>query len=372
MTVHYWLYTDPNDSKSNSIIGVVKTQFPQLVYCSDFDQLQYNISTHEQHIVFLIQPTDSIRAERMHETVWHDQIKKLVSLPIQCVWVVDELFTISRILDWICTFSNLLIVTPGQNTFGMLHYPWVTWQHWLQDAVDVYKHPTMQNYVNTLDSKKLKPQLFDVLLGGERPYRTLLHDWIEQDPVLSSQTIMSYYGGNTTRPKIISEPGIVVNQNQPITHTGIRCHLDDVTTRFAVIPPVSVYQQTAYSVVTETNAQHNYIFFTEKIARVMVCRRMFIAVSSYKYLHYLRESGFKTFGNIINESYDLEVDDVRRWRMAFEQMQQLAKMDQSWVLEQIQPIVEHNLQVLMNTDWHKKMSNNVNQILAARLNFKEA
>ena len=43
MTVHYWLYTDPNDSKSNSIIGVVKTQFPQLVYCSNFDQLQYNI-----------------------------------------------------------------------------------------------------------------------------------------------------------------------------------------------------------------------------------------------------------------------------------------------------------------------------------------
>jgi hypothetical protein len=103
----------------------------------------------------------------------------------------------------------------------------------------------------------------------------------------------------------------------------------------------------------------------------MVCQRLFIVFSSYRYLHYLRESGFKTFGHVINESYDLEVDNVRRWRLAFEQMQQLAVMDQRWVLEQIQPIVKHNLQVLMNTDWNCKMTNDTNQILTARLNFKK-
>lgn len=372
MTTNYWLYADPEDGKTSEIIDIIKAQFAQAVFCSDFDQLLTNINNDQSHVVLLIQPTDANRAEKINEIAWNIQVKTLISKPIQCVWFVDELFTIGRILNWVSTFSNLLIVTPGQHTFGMLHYPWLTWQHWLQDAVDVYQHPTMQNYINTLDFKNPKPQLFDVLLGGARPYRTLLHDWIEEDPVLSPQTVMAYYGGKTTRPNIISESGIVVHQNQPITHTGIRCHLDDVTTRFAVIPPVSVYQQTAYSVVTETNAQHNYIFFTEKTARVIACRRLFIVLSSHRYLHYLRESGFKTFGNVINESYDLEVNDVRRWRMAFEQMQQLATMDQSWVLEQIQPIVEHNLQVLMNTDWHKKMSIEVNKILTARLNFKKS
>jgi len=160
--------------------------------------------------------------------------------------------------------------------------------------------------------------------------------------------------------------------SQPITHTAIGCQFRDITTRFAVIPPVSVYQQTAYSVVTETTALHNFVFFTEKIARVIVCRRLFIVLSSYGYLARLRESGFKTFGNVINESYDLEVDDRRRWRMAFEQMQQLATMDQSWVLEHIQHIVEHNFQVLMNTDWNQQMTSDTNQILTARLNFKKA
>lgn len=370
MTTNYWLYADPNDGSSSEIINIIKAQFAQAVFCSNFDQLLTNIDNDQSHVVFLIQPTDANRVEKINKISWSIQVKQLISKPIQCVWVVDELFIINRILDWVSTFPNLLIVTPGQHTFGMLHYPWLTWQHWLQDAVDIYKHPPMQNYINTLDLTAPKPQLFDALLGGERPYRTLLHDWIEEDPVLSAQTIMTYYGGKTTRPSEILEPGMILPR--PVTHFAARCKFCDITTRAGVIPPVSVYQQTAYSVVTETSAQHNYVFFTEKIARVMSCRRLFIVLSSHRYLHYLRESGFKTFGNVINESYDLEVDDVRRWRMAFEQMQQLATMDQSWVLEQIQPIVEHNLQVLMNTDWHKKMSIEVNQILTARLNFKKS
>lgn len=370
MTVHSWLYCDPEDGKTNEIIDIVKTQFPQLVCCSNFDQLLVNINNNEKHVVFMIQPTDSTRSNTINETVWHQQVKTLVSYPIQCAWIVDELFTIGRILDWVSTFSNLLIVTPGQHNFGMQHYPWITWQHWFQDAVDVYNHPSMQEYINYFDPRKIKPQLFDVLLGGERPYRTLLHDWIEEDTFLASQTVMAYRGINTARPDMIYEPEMILTV--PVTHAGVGCQLRDVSTCFGIFPPVSVYQQTAYSVITETNAQHNYIFFTEKTARVMACRRLFIALSSYRYLHYLRESGFKTFGHIINESYDLEVDDVRRWRMAFEQMQQLAKMDQDWVLEQIQPVVEHNLQVLMHTDWHKKMSNDVNLALTARLNLKKS
>jgi hypothetical protein len=77
---------------------------------------------------------------------------------------IEQLFTIGRILDWVSTFSNLLVVTPGQHNFGMLNYPWVTWQHWLQDAVNVFKHPTIQHYINTFDPVRSKSQLFDVLL----------------------------------------------------------------------------------------------------------------------------------------------------------------------------------------------------------------
>jgi hypothetical protein len=302
------------------------------------------------------------------------EILKLINQDVECVLFVTEIFDIIRDFDWICSIPKLLIATPCQHNFGRLNYPWVTWQHWLQDAADVYQQPGLVEYIGTLDTVAPKLKLFDVLLGGERPYRTMLHDWIEADPVLSAGSIMSYYGGETTRPKVLLEPDMDVSKLPTPFHTGFSLEFRGVSTRMAVVPPVSIYQQCAYSVVTETNAQHDYVFFTEKIARVMACERLFVVLSSYRYLHYLRQAGFQTFGSIINESYDLEVDDSRRWRMAFEQMQVLAAMDQQQVLERIQPIVKHNRQVLLQTDWHKKMSQQVGQILDARLrlNLKES
>jgi hypothetical protein len=150
-------------------------------------------------------------------------------------------------------------------------------------------------------------------------------------------------------------------------HIGANCFFNGVEIRMGSIPPVSVYQQCAYSLVTETSAEQDFVFFTEKIARVMICQRLFIVLSSHRYLHFLREAGFQTFGNIINESYDLEINNQRRWRMAFEQMQQLAKRNQHEILQLITPIVEHNRRVLLTTDWHDKMSTQVSQVLEARL-----
>ena len=374
MKINQWLYVDPADGPSISLIPVLVKQFPDAVLCTSFDQVCDCVNAEGRHVVLILPPQAPDMDLDQARSIRKTQISKLTRRGIECVLFVTEIFDITRDFDWINSIPNLLIVTPCQHNFGLLNYPWVTWQHWLQDAADVYQQPGMAEYIATLDTVQAKPQLFDVLLGGERPYRTLLHDWIEQDLVLSAKSIMSYYGGTTTRPKIILEPDMDADKLPIPFHTGFGLEFNGVSTRMAVVPPVSVYQQCAYSVVTETNAQHNYVFFTEKIARAMACERLFVVLSSYRYLHYLRQAGFQTFGDVINESYDLEVDDSRRWRMAFEQMQVLATMDQQQVLERIQPLVKHNRRVLIETDWHKKMSQQVGQILESRLqlNLKPA
>ena len=374
MKINQWLYVNPADGPSMSLIPILVKQFPDAVLCTSFDQVCDCVNAEGRHVVLILPPQAPDMELDQARSIRKTEIFKLTQQGVECVLFVTEIFDITRDFDWINSLPNLLIVTPCQHNFGLLNYPWITWQHWLQDAADVYQQPGLAEYIATLDTAQAKPQLFDVLLGGERPYRTLLHDWVEQDPVLSAESIMSYYGGTTTRPKIILEPDMDPDRLPTPFHTGFSLEFCGVSTRMAVVPPVSVYQQCAYSMVTETNAQHNYVFFTEKIARVMACERLFIVLSSYRYLHYLRQAGFQTFGDIINESYDLEVDDVRRWRMAFEQMQVLATMDQQQVLERIQPIVKHNQQVLLQTDWHKKMSQQVGQILDSRLqlNLKES
>ena len=369
MKIYQWLYVDANDGPSISLIPILAKQFPAAVVCTSFDQVCDSVVAEGKHVVLILPPQAPNMDLDQSRSIRKIEILKLIGQGIECVLFVPEIFDITRDFDWINSIPNLLITTPCQHNFGSLNYPWITWQHWLQDAADVYRQPGMAEYIDTLDTASPKLKSFDVLLGGERPYRTMLHDWIEEDPVLSAGVIMSYYGGTTTRPKIILEPNMDPERLPTLFHTGFSIEFCGVSTRMSVVPPVSVYQQCAYSVVTETNAQHNYVFFTEKIARVMVCQRLFIALSSYRYLHYLRQAGFQTFDVIINESYDLEVDDTRRWRMAFEQMQALATMDQQQVLERIQPIVQHNRQVLMETDWHKKMSQQVTQILDSRLNL---
>ena len=369
MKTNQWLYVDPNDGPSISLIPILVKQFPDAVVCTSFDQLCHCIESDGKHTALILPPQAPDMDLDQARSIRKIEISKLTQQGVECVLFVTEIFDITRDFAWINSISNLLIVTPCQHNFGLLNYPWVNWQHWLQDAADVYQQPGMTDYIATLDTVHAKPQLFDILLGGERPYRTLLHDWIEQDPLLSAKSVMTYYGGTTTRPKIILEPDMDPDRLPTPFHTGFSLEFCGVATRMAVVPPVSVYQQCAYSAVTETNAQHNYVFFTEKIARAIVCKRLFVVLSSYRYLHYLRQAGFQTFDNVINESYDLEVDDTRRWRMAFEQMQVLATMDQQQVLEQIQPIVKHNHQVLMQTDWHRKMSQQVGQILESRLNL---
>jgi len=374
MRINYWLYADPEDGPTSEFIPVLIAQFPNAVSCASFDQLCNSINCEGPHAVLIFSPQAPDIGFEQARRIRKTEILKLTAQGIECVLFVPELFDISWDFDWITSIPNLLIVAPGQHNFGLLNYPWVTWQHWLQDAADVYRQSNMAKYIGTLDTVSSKLKLFDVLLGGERVYRTLLHDWIEQDPVVSANSIMSYYGGTTTRPRMILEPGMDPDDMPTPPHTGVGIEFNGVYARMSVVPPVSIYQQCAYSIVTETNAQHNWVFFTEKIARAMVCERLFVVLSSYRYLHYLKQAGFQTFDSIINESYDLEVNDVRRWRMAFEQMQVLAQMDQQQVLERIQPIVAHNHQVLLQTDWHKKMSQQVTQILDARLglNLKES
>jgi len=366
--INFCLYADPNDGPTTFLIPIISQQFPTAVLCDTFSKVKNQIACSDSHVVlFLPKQSGAPSPIEIKKEIWLNEIKILISKNIQVVLFLSEVEIINQENNQLSRIPNLLIVTPAQHTFGMLCYPWVTWQHWLQDAVDVYQKPDLKNYIDTFIPGQVRPMLFDVLLGGERPYRTLLHNWIENDSALSTQIVMTYYGGNSNRPRMILEPGMKEPNNQYSFHFAFPCQFGEVKTRAGVIPPVSVYQQCAYSIITETTAQHNYVFFTEKIARPIVCQRLFIVLSSHGYLHYLRTAGFQTFGDIINESYDLEVNDERRWRMAFEQMQVLAAMDQQQVLKRIQPIVEHNRRVLLETDWHKKMSQQVGQILEARL-----
>jgi len=72
------------------------------------------------------------------------------------------------------------------------------------------------------------------------------------------------------------------------------------------------YNDTACSIISETNDTDYEVFMTEKIWKPIIAQQFFIVHGNYLYLQKLRELGFKTFNNYFEEAYDLDRDpDVR-------------------------------------------------------------
>jgi hypothetical protein len=70
------------------------------------------------------------------------------------------------------------------------------------------------------------------------------------------------------------------------------------------------YAQTGMEIVPETLFDDSRLHLTEKALRPIACGKPFMLVATAGSLKYLRSYGFETFGNLIDESYDLETDPV--------------------------------------------------------------
>ena len=145
-------------------------------------------------------------------------------------------------------------------------------------------------------------------------------------------------------------------------------HYYGVLTGLSRVIPISVFNDTAYSIVAETDHDNTLSFYSEKTAKPMIARRLFVAFTGYKFLANLRQLGFETFGAVIDESYDLIKNDRDRYAAAFEQVKALCNLDQQQVYRTIKPTLEHNYNLIMNTDWTQYAANQIRE----RINSAQA
>lgn len=109
--------------------------------------------------------------------------------------------------------------------------------------------------------------------------------------------------------------------------------------------PTDVFNITKYSLVSETY-QQDVFHPTEKTAKMFLGKRIFVMFSCQHFLKHLTNMGFKTFNNIIDESYDTILDTRQRFDYAFEQVKYLKEIDYNWALEKTKEVREHNYNVL--------------------------
>ena len=125
---------------------------------------------------------------------------------------------------------------------------------------------------------------------------------------------------------------------------------DLVTNRAEHQPSIeSYYQETFFSVVSETTFYENVPFLSEKIFKTIAMGHPFILVGSPNTLQYLKKLGYKTFAPHINEHYDSIEDHGDRAIAIVDEIERICKLNKiewrEW-MSKVRPIAEHNYKVL--------------------------
>lgn len=263
--------------------------------------------------------------------------------------------------------SNIVWVIPGQINHGQNCIPW---NMHFDFQTTLYNSNNLKTKLREIQHNSVKPLYFDALLGQSRIHRDFVYQMIV-DNDLQEKSLTTYI--DTSLPledafkKCLIWESNIENFDHTITRTPeiVRYHGQEIA--LCRIVPISVYNRCAYSVVAETGHSNYYSFFTEKTAKPMIARRLFVVFSGCNFLQNLRALGFQTFGNVIDESYDSIYNDHDRWSAAFEQVKRLCNMDQQEVFAKIAETTEHNYSVLVNTNWQQLMLTQLQQKLTQHL-----
>jgi hypothetical protein len=204
------------------------------------------------------------------------------------------------------------------------------------------------------------PFLFDCILGNVRKHRVWLHDRILEDTLLRKKIILNFYGKG--------DPYIRATKHKWEIYDGSNIHgtminfKDQSWLPLVTVLPVNIYNQSWFSIVTESRECHTR-YFSEKTAKPLLGKRLFVYFSAPGMLKDLKTLGFQTFGNVIDETYDTISDDTIRWNRAFDQVVWLSQQNPREIYQQVYPILEHNHKHFLSIDWGQKMSDEMHQLL---------
>ena len=107
-----------------------------------------------------------------------------------------------------------------------------------------------------------------------------------------------------------------------------------------------LYQDTYFSLVTETVFDYPYSFRTEKIWKPIAIGHPFIAVANQGFYRDLHNLGFQTFGSVIDESFDQIENGADRLDRIVEIVQDLCQQDLASFLDSCYNTCKYNQQLL--------------------------
>lgn len=251
---------------------------------------------------------------------------------------------LQKIAFFFCGFLN----------FELEHARYFPTLDWFVPTIKFYKE-TRPETLNELKPYDVKPLYYDALLGRKKLHRECAKNNLKM--FLPDQGILTYFEDqdisfkDDTRANWIWESrGLALVHDVKWTADIVRYYGHEIC--LSSIIPIEIYNQTAYTVIPETSHDSGHVFLSEKVVKPILARRLFVLIGCKYSLQKLRDIGFLTFSNIIDESYDTIEDPISRTRAAIHQLRYLCTLPQQQVFDQCQHILEHNFNHMVNTDWY--------------------
>ena len=124
------------------------------------------------------------------------------------------------------------------------------------------------------------------------------------------------------------------------------------------------YNDSACSIVSETNDNDYEVFMTEKIWKPIIAQQLFVVHGNYLYLQKLRSMGFKTFNNYFEEAYDLDRDPNLRIKTIVDVCDRLRDAPWQDIYLQSKALRKYNYEHFFNVEnLGKEINNTLNLFL---------
>ena len=267
--------------------------------------------------------------------------------------------------DWIRKFDlpNVTFFISGFLNYELTHSKIYFYSYFFWSITDFYKsQPVFLQQLNNAHAT----HMFDVLLGRQKPHRDIIFhklshhsNVVKYFPNDQDQDIRDYSKNNFDWPSCVPLP------EEPVTMLVHPVTVNGVIVSIGQIIPVDIYNQTRYSIAAETQVENEFSFFTEKVAKPMLARRLFVVASGQYYLRNLRKLGFQTFDGFIDESYDTIENCNERIHQVCHVANEISKFDPVTLQQTISSVVEHNYHHIMKFDWQGDMIKNIKTVLVS-------
>jgi hypothetical protein len=220
---------------------------------------------------------------------------------------------------------------------------------WFMTPHNLYStSPAVKALLTQLTRPEHKPKFFDCLLGMHRDHRDQITRFYKNS-THKDKFIFTYFKDNLHNGLW----DIDIDSN--ITKTHQQIILNNSGVPVSAILPITIYNESYYSVVAETTCYNDYNQYTEKVAKPLLAKRLFVVFAGQYYLRNLRDKGFMTFGTVIDERYDSIEDPDIRFFQAWQQIEYLCSQNPKEILDRVDYILEYNQRHFLNTDWHHEM-----------------